>query len=70
MFRNNTNIIGFLQKKQFFNRSPSPSPSTNSRFATNPAQRTTTPPKSPKYESNKSNPRTIAVNKKLFDINY
>lgn len=34
MLRSNTNIIGYLQKKAFFTKTPSPSP--NSRFATSP----------------------------------
>jgi hypothetical protein len=70
MFRNNTNIIGFLQKKAFFNRTPSPSP--NSRFSTNPGSqqnKNVTPPKSIKYESNKSNVKTIPINKTLFSLN-
>ncbi len=73
MFRSNTNIIGFLQKKQFFNRSPSPSPSPNSRFNTNPNPATPsrvnlTPPKSPRYDSTKSNNKTVALNRNIFDL--
>ena len=33
MHSNNHNIIGYLQKKNFFNRSPSPTLSPNSRFS-------------------------------------
>jgi hypothetical protein len=70
MFRNNTNIIGFLQKKQFFNRSPSPSPSHNSRFATNPVQQSKnlTPPRSTKYETNKSIAKTTPNNRNIFEL--
>ena len=32
MNSNNHNIIGYLQKKNFFSRSPSPTPSPHSRF--------------------------------------
>jgi hypothetical protein len=73
MFRSNTNIIGFLQKKQFFNRSPSPSPSPNSRFNTNtnpatPSRGNLTPPKSSRYDTNKSNHKTVALNRNIFEL--
>lgn len=74
MFRSNTNIIGFLQKKQFFNRSPSPSPSPNSRFHTNPNPATPsrgnlTPPKSGGYETNRStNSKTAVLNRNIFEL--
>jgi hypothetical protein len=72
MFRNNTNIIGFLQRKQFFNRTPSPSP--NSRFATNPhptqprPSKLITPPKSPRNDASKSNFKTVPVNRNIFEL--
>lgn len=80
MFRNNTNIIGFLQKKAFFNRSPSPSPShnsrfnnnqnathsPNSRFATSPNPNLT-PPKA--YNEQRMSTNTLPVNRNLFESN-
>ena len=33
MHNNNLNIVGYLQKKNFFNRSPSPNVSPSSRFS-------------------------------------
>jgi hypothetical protein len=73
MFRNNTNIIGFLQRKQFFNRTPSPSPSPSSRFNTNPQNtqntpKNVTPPKINKLSSSKSNFKTVPVNRNIFDL--
>lgn len=80
MFRNNTNIIGFLQKKAFFNRSPSPSlshnsrfinsqnatHSPNSRFATSPNPNLT-PPKA--YNEQRMSTNTLPVNRHLFESN-
>lgn len=73
MFRNNNNIIGFLQKKAFFTRSPSPSPSHSSRFNTNSnlnksSNHQKTPPKPSKYQSNKTDTKTVMLDKNAFDF--
>lgn len=70
MFRNNANIIGFLQKKAFFTKSPSPSPVHNSRFKTNPAEDSTkyiTPPK-PNRNDMSSKYNTNYQNKNIFNL--
>jgi hypothetical protein len=55
MLRTNTNIIGYLQKKAFFSKSPSPSP--NSRFSS-------TPPKPAPHHQ--THPRTPTRN--IFNL--
>lgn len=64
MYRSNTNIIGFLQKKAFFNRSPSPSTSPNSRFATQP--RNISPNKLSAI--NRSESRVVPINRNIFEV--
>jgi len=74
MLRSNNNIIGYLQKKAFFSKSPSHSPSANSRFNTNNTNpqfnshgnTNTTPPKTkPSYDSNRINTN---LNKNIFNL--
>ena len=62
MYRSNTNIIGFLQKKAFFNRSPSPSPQPNSRFATQPRN-----PSPNKPTINRTETRGVPLNRNIFE---
>jgi hypothetical protein len=64
MYRSNTNIIGFLQKKAFFNRSPSPSTSPNSRFATQPRNSSPSKPAT----INRSETREVPLNRNIFEV--